>query len=216
MEKIKMNKMPRFAVFALSLCALICFNALAATAQENNQKTEPGKESYEIVLQLLKSNVPGETGNNSLPSSLLPIAKKLRTDFSASDYGLVMTLLNRVSAQGNLEIKAVNPFSAQQTDVKSLGFYDLTLNGIKPNQTGAVQVDLLRFGIRIPVTTFVANNGNSTPVTNYENLGITARPLSIDLNEPTVIGTLTTSRPNEFLVLVMTVKPENRPLAKKN
>lgn len=211
-----MNKMPRFFITALSLLALICFNAFTATAQENNQKTETSRESYEIVLQLLKSNAPGASGNNSLPNSLLPIAKKLRSEFSTSDYGLVMTMLNRVSAQGNLEIKAVNPFSAEQTDIKSLGFYDLTLNGIKPNQTNAIQVDFLRFGIRVPVTTFVANNGNSTPVTNYENLGITARPLSIDLNEPTIVGTLTTSRPNELLVLVMTVKPENRPLAKKN
>ena len=211
-----MNKLPRNFVVALSLFALICFNAFAASAQENNQKTETAKESYEIVLQLLKSNAPGETGSTPLPNSLQPIAKKLRTDFAASDYGLVMTLLNRVSAEGSLEIKAVNPFSSQQTDIKSPGFYDLSLHGIKPNQTGTVQVDLLRFGIRIPVTTFVANNGNSTPVTNYENLGITSRPLSIDLNEPTVVGTLTTSRPNELLVLVMTVKPENRPLAKKN
>lgn len=208
--------MPRIFVVALSLCALIFISASAASAQENNQKTESGRESYEIVLQLLKSNAPGETGNTPLPNSLQPIAKKLRADFSASDYGLVMTLLNRVSSQGNLEIKAVNPFSAEQTAVKSLGFYDLTLSGIKPNQTGAIQVDLLRFGIRVPITTLVANNGNSTAVTNYENLGITARPLSVDLNEPTVVGTLTTSRPNEFLVLVMTVKPENRPLAKKN
>lgn len=215
-----MSKMPRIFVVALSLCALICFNAFAASAQENkpenNQKTEPGRESYEIVLQLLKSNAPGEAGTNPLPNSLQPIAKKLRGDFNANEYGLVMTLLNRVSTQGNLEIKAVNPFSAQQTDIKSLGFYDLTLSGIKPNQNGAVQVDLLRFGIRVPVTTYVANNGNSTPITNYENLGITARPISLDFNEPTIVGTLTTSRPNELLVLVMTVKPENRPLAKKN
>jgi hypothetical protein len=128
----------------------------------------------------------------------------------------MMTLLNRVSEQGSLEIKAVNPFNQQQTDVKSIGFYDLTLNGIKPNTAGDIQVDLLRFGIRVPITSFVANNGNSTPVTSYETLGITARPLSVNMNEPTVVGTLTTSRPNELLVLVMTVKPENRPVAKKN
>ncbi|MDQ4123456.1 MAG: hypothetical protein M3209_18630 [Acidobacteriota bacterium] len=211
-----MNKISRIFVFALSLFAFVCFNPFDARAQENNQKTETSKESYEVVLQLLKSNAPGETGNNQLPNSLQPIAKKLRADFNAADYGLMMTLLNRVSADGNLEIKAVNPFSAQQTDLKSIGFYDLTLHGIKPNLPGAIQIDLLRFGIKVPVTTFVANNGNSTPITNYENLGITTRPLSIDLNEPTVVGTLTTSRPNELLVLVMTIKPENRPVAKKN
>lgn len=211
-----MNKMLRVVRLMAAFCALICVNAFAARAQESNQKTETVKESYEIVLQLLKSNAPGETGSNALPGNLQDVVKKLRTEFNAKDYGLMMTLLNRVSANGNLEIKAVNPFSSQQTDIKSLGFYDLALNGIKPNQTGSIQVEHLRFGIRVPLTMFVANNGNSTPVTNYENLGISARPLSIDLNEPTIVGTLTTSRPNEFLVLVMTVKPENRPLAKKN
>lgn len=211
-----MNKTLRVVRLIVAFCALICVNAFAARAQENTQKTETVKESYEIVLQLLKSNAPGETGSNALPGNLQEIVKKLRSEFNANDYGLMMTLLNRVSANGNLEIKAVNPFSSQQTDIKSLGFYDLALNGIKPNQTGTIQVEHLRFGIRVPLTMFVANNGNSTPVTNYENLGISARPLNIDLNEPTIVGTLTTSRPNEFLVLVMTIKPENRPLAKKN
>ena len=204
-------------VFALSLCALLCAGSITAQSQEsNNQKPETNKESYEIVLQLLKSTAPGETGNVALTSNLQPIAKKLRADFGAIDYNLMMTLLNRVSEQGSLEVKAVNPFNNQQTDQKSIGFYDLTLHRIHSPQANEIQFGLLRFGIRVPVTSFVANNGNSTPVTNYENLGITAQPLSINLNEPTVVGTLTTSRPNELLVLVMTVKSENRPVARKN
>lgn len=210
-------KNTRRALFlALPLFALICLNAFAVSAQESNPKPQASKESYEIVLQLLKSNTPGDTATTALPSNLQPVAKKLRADFGVGDYGLMLTLLNRVSEQGSLEIKAVNPFNQQQTEVKSLGFYDLSLHNIKPNAAGDIQVEMLRFGIRVPILMYVANNGNSSPVTNYESLGITARPLSVNINEPTIVGTLTTSRPNELLVLVMTVKPESRSVAKKN
>lgn len=202
--------------FTFSLFFLTSSFAILAQEQTSDKTPETGnRESYEIVLQILKSANSDEK-NNQIPDNLQPIVKKLRSNFGAGDYNLMLTLLNRVSERGNLEIKAVNPFNQQQTDVKSLGFYDLTLNGIRPARADEITVDFLRFGIRVPVLTYAANNGNSLPETRYEQLGITARPLSVAINEPTVVGTLTTARPNELLVLVLTVKPENRPVAKKN
>lgn len=214
-----MKNIRRALVFALSFVAFVGANTFAVHAQQpqqqqeaDNPKPEASRESYEIVLQLLKSTAPGDAASAALPSNLQPIAKKLRSDFGNGNYSLMLTLLNRVSARGSLDIKSVNPFGEKQAEAANPPvFYDFTLNGIKSNQSNAVSVDLLRFGIRLPIT-----SANNNQVVNYEQTGITARPLGVDFNEPTVVGTLTTSRPNELLVLVMTVKSENRPIAKKN
>lgn len=216
-----MKKIFHAAVFAFALCALVCGGAATATGQESNQKeinqkSDASRESYEVVLQLLKTMTPGETVNGALPNDLQPIARKLRGDLGNNDYGLMLTLLNRVSERGSLELKSLSPFYASPNEPKALSYYDVSLSRIQPSLPDGVEIQSLRFGIRLPVTVFVANGGNSAPVTSYEQFGITVSPVRVNLNEPTIVGTLTTSRPNELLVLVMTVKSGVRTTAKKN
>jgi hypothetical protein len=198
---------------------MLCALTVVADAQDNLPKNDnnANRPNYEISLQLLVSVQNNE--RDELPAALSQIERKLKNDFGKSNYRLAMNLLNRVSERGVLEISGVSPFSQNLPDDKSYNFYELTLNGMKSNGESEMQFDLLRFSLRIPLTTYVAQDGKSIPITNYQNLGITARPVSVAFNEPTIIGTMTTSHPNEQIVLVLTVKPDvtkNSLTAKKN
>jgi len=203
----------------LCVYALLCFSVVTVNAQDNQPKNEnnANRPNYEISLQLLVSTQNGE--RQELPSALTPIEKKLKNDFGKNNYRLAMNLLNRVSEKGGLEISGVSPFSQNLPEDKSYNFYKLTLKGIKSNGMGEMQFDMLQFGLQVPLVNYVAQDGKSVPVTNYQNLGISAHPLSVVFNEPTIIGTMTTSRPDELIVLVLTVKPENAKInfsARKN
>ncbi|MEP6923082.1 MAG: hypothetical protein ABI954_01345 [Pyrinomonadaceae bacterium] len=206
-----------FCACALLLCASI----MAVNAQEDSQsknENNANRPSYEVSLQLLVSTQNGER-DELLPSSLAVIEKKLKSDFGKSNYRLAMNLINRVSERGSLEISGVSPFSQNLPEDKSYNFYELNLSGIKSNTAGEMQFDQLRFGLRLPLVTYVAQEGKSIPITSYQNLGISARPVSVAFNEPTIIGTMTTPRPNELIVLVLTVKPSDAKTnlsAKKN
>ncbi len=150
--------------------------------------------------------------NNKLPETLQPIEKKLRADFGASNYQLALTLLNRTTENAFVEVRGVNSYqqsqSATQAADASPTFYNFNLNGIRPNpaKPGELSIADLRFNLRVPVAQTSTADGKNFSVINYEQIGISAKPLSIALNEPTVVGTLTTSRPNELIVLVLTVK----------
>ena len=201
------------------VCALLYVSVIAVIAQDNQSKNDnnTNRPNYEISLQLLVSTQNGE--RDELPNTLAPIEKKLKNGLGNNNYRLAMNLLNRVSEKGVLEISGVSPFSQNLPDDKSFNFYELTLSGIKSNGAGEMQFDHLQFKLRLPLITYVAQDGKSIPITNYQNLGISARPLGVVFNEPTIIGTMTTSRPNELIVLVLTVKPEDSKTnlsAKKN
>ena len=201
---------PRRSSILFFVCALILSSAFVAKAQETAQTT--GKASYEIVLHLLKTS-SADDKKTELPAALVPVLRKLKADYGQAAYNLALTLLNRVSEKGNLEIKGISPLVyEQQAEEKSLSFYDLKLYGLKQpqNQPNELQIDSLHFGIRVPYPTLrFVQEGKNIPQINYENLGITVRPLSLTFDEPTVIGTMTTARPNEMLILVMTLKPDS-------
>lgn len=184
--------------------------AIAVSAQDNQAKIEndTNRQSYEISLQLLVSAQNGE--RNELPSALAAIEKKLKNDFGQSNFRLAMNLLNRVSENGSLELKGISTFSQSTLDDKTYSFYELGLKGIKSNSAGEMQFNKLRFNMRVPVVISLVQEGKSSPPTiNYENTGISAQPVNVAFNEPTIVGTMTTPRPNELIVLVLTVKPDN-------
>jgi hypothetical protein len=173
------------------------------------------RASYEVLLQILISS---ETAaSEKLPAALADVEKKLRSEFGQRSYRLASTLLNRVSERGTLEVKGVGTFFESANSQPN--FVEFLAVGLKPIEEDTIQIDNFRFGIRLPVATqIISQDGKTNQVFNYENTGITARPLSVAANQPTIIGTMTTSRLNELIVLVLTVKPEaapNRSIATK-
>ena len=201
-----MNK-PKFIFkFFLFLLALSATNAFAQTDTKQTQ-TDP---CYEVILQVvIASNNAAE--KNALPPTLSNVAKKLKTLYAFSDYRLTTTFLQRTS--NSIEYKSLlNDFSQNQ-DKSTPVFSEWALRNLRslPNSAGrqSLQFEMFKFGARVPVTTERTKDesGKMIPVVNYESIGIVTTRFSLNENEPTVIGSLATSKPDELMFLVLTVKP---------
>lgn len=182
----------------------------SVSAQQNETQKNESKTSYDVLLQLLIADGNIVQRNELLPAALAPLEKKLKNDFGNFKYRLALTLLNRAADRGFIKIKGVSPFEQNQANDKLLNFYEANLAGIRSTEKGELQIGSLSFAWRVPIAVAAgapAADGKNFPVINYEQLGITAGSLNIPFNEPTIIGTMTTPRPNENIVLVLTVKP---------
>lgn len=208
-------------IFLLLVC-FFAFQNFVAYAQETQLPSSDRQQtagSYEVMLQLVVANNAAE--RESLPQNLVSVERKLKSDFGASNYRLALTLLTRASEQGAVELKGIGLLDKSQSNELN-SFYEVTLSNIKASKLDQQELGMesLRFGLRMPVkTSVIQNEKGNQPVINYEFVGITARPLNVTLDKPTIVGTLTTLQPNEFIVVVLTVKAENyktKQIARKN
>ena len=88
--------------------------------------------------------------------------------------------------------------------------YDLTLAQVRVavDDSQSIEIPKLRFGLRLPIIMGMSRadaNAPATPAINYEGLGLTTE-ISVRESSPTVVGTMTTSKPGQLLVLVVTIK----------
>ncbi len=206
-----MNK-PKFIFkFFLFLLVLSAGNTFAQTETKQPQ-ADP---CYEVVLQILiASNNAAE--KNAVPPTLSNVVKKLKTLYAFSDYRLTTTFLQRMS--NSIEYKSLlNDFSQNQDKTSPAFsepvFSEWSLRNLRnlPSANGrnSLQFELFKFGTRIPVMTERVKDegGKTVPVVSYESVGITTTRFSLNENEPTVIASLATSKPDELMFLVLTVKP---------
>jgi len=200
-----MNK-PNF-IFKVFLFVLV-LSATNVFAQTDTKQAQ-ADPCYEVVLQLLMaSNNAGE--KSSLPPSLSNTVKKLKTLYTFSDFRLTTTFLQRTTS--SVEYKSLLTEFNQITDKNYPAFSDWSLKGLRsiPNAQGrnVLQFEMFRFGMRIPIVRSGAGEGGNTQSSVvYDSTGVTTTRFSVNINEPTVIGSLTTSKPDELLFLVLTVKP---------
>ena len=78
-----------------------------------------------------------------------------------------------------------------------------------PNAKGQTgfQARIFRFGAKVPVVVGGHEvNGKTTPVINYESIGLTLDKIGIAENVPTVIGTLNLPGTTGTIFLIMTVR----------
>jgi len=184
--------------FSYAAFFIICLLGLTASVAQTppNKQSEP---SFDIVLQTVTASNDA-VGKSELPTSLAGIVKKLKTDFPFSAYRLTSTYMQRVNNRGNLESKSVS--YASEEDKNYPVFSDWSLNGVeflldeKGQET--IQVQRFRFGQRVPVF-------NPSSAVNYESVGLTTE-FGLVKNTPTVIGSVTTSKPDELMFLILTVK----------
>lgn len=189
--------------------AFLFLTALCATtvlAQTDKQvQADP---SYEVILQVVSaSNNASEKSN--LPQSLANPVKKLKTMYAFSEYRLINTYLQRTS--GFIEYKSLLNESNQVAEKNYPIFSDWSLKGLRllPNAQGknVFQVDNFRFGARIPIPANIKDeSGKTVPVVNYEGTYINTMRFSLNENEPTVIASLSSSKPDELMFFVLTVK----------
>ncbi len=190
-----------------SVCLLSLANCFAQTPTTRNQ-IEP---SYEVVLQTL---IASNTANNKsdIPQTLVGAVKKLKANFSYSNYRLGSTFYQRVANTGTFELKSVSNEAIPNQERNFTIFSEWTLGYIQtlPNAQGqnSIQFQNFRFGQRVPVITsnFKDESGKTNSVVNYEQIGLTIQRCSLAENMPTVIGSLSTLKPDELMFLVLTVK----------
>lgn len=200
-----MNK-PNF-IFKVFLFVLV-LSAANVFAQTDNKQTQ-ADPCYEVILQLLMaSNSAGERA--ALPPTLSNTVKKLKTLYAFSDYRLTTTFLQRTTS--SVEYKSLLTEFNQITDKNYPAFSEWSLRGLRniPNAQGrnVLQFEMFRFGMRIPIVRSGANEGgNAQSSVVYDSTGVTTTRFTVNENEPTVIGSLTTSKPDELVFLVLTVKP---------
>jgi hypothetical protein len=196
-----MNK-PKIAFPITAFLFVYLLSLTNSFAQTENQPKQ-AEPSYEIVLQtLIASN--DTAVKSAVPQTLSNVVKKLKANYSFSDYHLTSTYLERVTNTANFEFKGVSSVSDQNQENYAPLFSEWSLGVLRslPNEKGrnSIQFQRFRFGQRVPVKT-------SAGVVNYEQIGLTLDKLSLPENIPTIIGSLATSKPEELMFLVLTVKP---------
>ncbi len=187
-------------IFTTATFFIVCLLSLADSfAQTENKQAEP---TYEVVLHILTAS-NNLSDKSSVPPTLSNAVKKLKTIYSFSNYRLDSTYIGRIANTGNFEFKSISNSSSQIQENSLPIFSEWTLNGLRnlPSADGqnSIQFQNFRFGQRIPIS--------SSGGVNYEQIGLTIQRFGMSENVPTVVGSLSTNKPDELMLLVLTVKP---------
>lgn len=191
----------RFLIFTFLTVGL--FGSTFSFAQADSKPQQQAEPSYEVVLQILTaSNVAAD--NKSVPQTLSGVVRKLKTIYPFSNYQLILTYLQRTVNTGDAQFSGVSSAAGQNQENYAPVFSEWTIGQLRSllNERGqnSIQLQNFRFGQRVPIRT--ASN-----VVNYEQIGLKMTKLSLPENTPTVIGSLSTSKADELMFLVLTVKP---------
>lgn len=194
-----MNQPKRFFLIA-AFFAVCLLSITDAKAQAYPKQFEP---SFDVVLHtIIASNNSSDKAD--LPQSLSNIVKKLKTDFTFSVYRLTSTSMQRVSNAGNFQFKGVDYETNQDKTVPA--FSEWSLSGVQnlldDKGQPSVQIQNFKFGQRVPLK----NNGG---VVTYEQIGLSTK-FSLATDTPTVVGSITTAKPDELMFIILTVKSSGK------
>ena len=185
-----------------------------ASAQDSGAPTR-AEVNHEIHLHLLVTAEAAE-GAPKPPASLDGVVRQLKAALPPADYRVAAALVNRVRDGGALELKTVGGaagYNLAQTQITSPpAFLQLSVTGVKlidpASAQPSINVQHFRLGMKVPVQTAVAKNEKGEvgpPVFQYEDAGLNTQ-LSVREGEPTLVGTLNTSRPGQNFVIVITIR----------
>jgi hypothetical protein len=176
-----------------------------AVGQASNVKVD--RPDLEIQLHLLTAT--NESAERNMPQALESVVRQLRSTINLNNYRVAATFTNRIKSGGNLEVKGILPPEVFTPFTNMSGFYEFTLMQINLAGEGdnrAIDITRFRFNLRLPVVTGMNRAETpATPVIGYELAGLTTE-LGLREGTPSVVGTMTTSKAGQLLVLVITVK----------
>ena len=199
---------------AFALALAWCGVAAAQDGGDPPRREGPrGDINYEVQLHLLVT-AEGAEGAAKVPQGLDGVVRQLKSTLPPSDYRLAATFINRVRDGGKFEVKTVggSPFATPQANPLTPAFFQFFLGGVKladeQSGGGLVNVQDFRLGLKVPIQTATVTNDKamqSYPVIQYEDTGINTQ-MSVHEGEPTLVGTLNTSRAGQLFALVITIK----------
>jgi len=177
-----------------------------ALGQASNVKAD--RPDLEIQLHLLIAS--NETAEAKMLPTLEPVVRQLKSAINLNNYRLAATFTNRIKSGGSLEVKGVLPPEVFTPYANMSGFYEFNLSQVRfgEGENPSIDIAKLRFGLRLPVVTGMnrpEGGAPATPVVGYEPVGLVTE-LGLREGTPSVVGTMTTSKTGQLLVLVITVK----------
>lgn len=187
--------------FSIAAFFAVCFLGSTFCFAQTPQKTQ-AEPSYEVILQtVIGSNNAGN--KNDFPQTLSETTKKLKANYSFTNYRLNSTHIQRVANSGNIELRSVSMETPFNQEKSYSIFSDWSLNNLQslPNANGQNQIQIynFRFGQKVPIVTAVFSNesGKTNSVVSYEQIGVSIQRCSLPENVPTVVGSLPTTKPDE-------------------
>lgn len=183
------------------------------SAQASSKAKQEDATGLEVQLHLLLATKTAVNGDDEKPpASLDAVVKQLRSVFGFKNYRLVTTLLNRVSSGGKLNLRWVGSplLAGTAATAATPGFNEFYVEKVRLAQDeqgrDVVKMENFKFGARIPIqVSTVASNGNSAPIVQYEQTGITT-DISMREGEPTIVGTLNVGPSGDALIIVVSAK----------
>lgn len=204
-----------FAALALGLVLVTCVTARGQdetpapdlAAPPAASRANAPRTNFEVQLHMLAAS-NGETQKGSIAPALEPIAKQLKDSSPFAMRRVVMTLVCRVSDGGTLDSRGIMPLVISSGPVsgrvRSGTTYTLRLGHVRW-ESGAAEKGVIAFDLnymhRIPVV--AVEDGRE--VFSNEDAALSTRTSVLE-GVPTVIGTLTSSRPDEVYLLAVTIK----------
>ncbi len=199
---------------ALLLALALTLAAAADAPAQDSGAPSRAEVNHEVQLYLLVT-AEGAEGAPKPPPSLDGVVRQLKSALPPGDYRVAAALINRVRDGGALELKTVggrvfNPAQAQGQVPPS--FLQLSVSGVKLIDPASAQpfinIQQFRLGMKVPVLSAGVKNDKGEagfPVIQYEDAGLSTQ-LSVREGEPTLVGTLNTSRPDQNFVIVLIVR----------
>lgn len=196
---------------AAAIAATALFLAVFSTETfAQNDRATASAQSYEVMLQVVTE--PGEkSGKADLPDNLAALQKEIKSTFGIPKLRLMNTFIGRINTNGGIGYKGIlNAVSGENT---RSSFLEWSVANFRVNASDAVpsviSIQSFRFGARVPLTTNVmpAEAGKPILQVSYESIGLNLERVGLQVNQPTLIGTLELPGSNGMVFLVLTVKP---------
>jgi hypothetical protein len=216
-----LNRKGRRAPLLALAFTLVAAAGAAAQDSDPPRQAAPSRAeaNYEVHIHLLATADAAAAGGARVPQSLDGVVRQLRSALPPSDYRLAAAFIYRVRDGGSFDVKTPSggAFASAQTPGQSPPTtFQISLGNVKMIDPASAQpsvgVQQFRLGMRMPVQTAAVRSGvaeGSHPVMQYEDVGVNSQ-FSVREGEPTLVGTLDSTRPGQLFVIVVTIRRAGR------
>ncbi len=192
--------MQKKSIVLLSTFVLFIFLTFTTQAQDTAPKTDI--KNYEATIRvLLGSNSGSEKG--SLPKELLDITAQIKPSYNFSSYSVTGVYKARIGTTGGASYRSLEDIferTSGQAVSPLPSFLEWRLSGLTSQSKSLISFQGFKFGARIPVKMGIAG------AEQYESVGLDIDRFSVPAGEPTLIGTLSSTKTDGTAFVILTVR----------